>query len=1243
MDQNSVINIESIYLPNSMDKFFDCISDIICINQFGQNAQSPDLSFIVKSFTDKNIQIIDGYDENSYIIPYHIRSKFNRLDNKSTVNLLNNLKAIDRVGSAESVDTAKSTESAELTDYYLCIINTKCIGDQMKTVSDLYLYNNVTLSTIIKAELDKNIDFDILLFNNCLDWYVIKKSAHKKVNSIIHYSDQLENIALRNKNVSNFSQYILNSVVKSNYAYNEEQIRLKKINSLRKIVLVQQYFEPADERKTEIDRVLQLNLSNPFISKIYLLNEKIYDLSRFDSINRDEFDSDTDEEKQYEEHKLIQFNIGKRLTFTDSFNFGSKLNNYIVIFANLDIEIGSDIEKLNSYKFDNRVYCLTRYDINYTESTELAESAETSVNTIKDFRETNNNEYMFSQDTWIYSPLQLSSIDTSNLDFFYGVPACDNVFITELNKQNIDTFNIPFDIKTIHHHRNVERNYSSRLSNPIMPLYSVRYDSLNKLIRLKIQYNLSSVQLNYFMKVCDILNLEQIEYEEYLNKLLGNAKSSFEDLEFIKNITNLINDIILFDLKDVNKFIQFIEKFYYYKKLFVFNDININNINELNNFINQIISYIFIGKKISYSNNLFEFWENKIINNINYNLFQEWSDSFNELKSIKHIINKSNYKIYDNINSFLIYNNMYLFFDIFHKNNELILICPINSNDISFIDKITIIFENKKLEIKKIIKKLDYEQIIILIYFFDIVSKPLNIVNITYNNKSNNYILLHKLIDNNSDNICLTTLFKNDFKNINIFYDYYIKQGVDFFFMYYNGIIDNEICEYYNKQNILLIEWNFMYWNIYCGCLNNIGHLCSLSHYAQIGQIHHALYKYGKNEYKYIIYNDLDEYFNIDNYTLKKYILNNEYDIIQFRNCWANEIYINNNNKSLPNSFYITPNISDYKTQSKNIYKTSIIDYTSIHCIDYNKSLYDDETIYKISKDNIFFHFYLFSNKDRSFFSIKNFNILYNLQYNYINNINSNIKIPNIIFFIFGFKKQTEEFLFCYYLSVYSAYMLNNPDKIEFYYHYELYGEWFDKLKEIKCIEFIKLDIPKFIGSKPIKKVAHIADKIRMEILYNNGGIYMDIDTISVRSYKDLLYNHTVLGLQTSDRICNAIMMTTPKSAFFDIWINNYEYYFDPDGWEESSIILPFNLYKKYPNLLTIVEPDVLFLPSWHETEKIFVDSENIPVNLITLHLWETYSLKYMKEIKNWDWINNNSHTMYGKIMEKLKNINKNN
>lgn len=243
-------------------------------------------------------------------------------------------------------------------------------------------------------------------------------------------------------------------------------------------------------------------------------------------------------------------------------------------------------------------------------------------------------------------------------------------------------------------------------------------------------------------------------------------------------------------------------------------------------------------------------------------------------------------------------------------------------------------------------------------------------------------------------------------------------------------------------------------------------------------------------------------------------------------------------------------------------------------------------------------------------------------------------KIPNIIHFVFGLKKQTEEFLFVYYLSVLSASKVNVPDKIYFYYHYEPFGPWWEKLKKIKNITFEKVDIPTHMGSKPIKHVAHKADKIRMEKLYERGGVYMDIDTISVRPYKHLLNEDTVLGFEVPpDTICNAVMLTKPNSRFFKEWLLKYNSDFQTDGWGEASIYLPAKVHKQYPALAKVLPQTVFFRPYATQGEKIFIDDYDIPKDLITLHLWESYTEKYFKDITSYDWIKENSHTLYSKIV----------
>jgi hypothetical protein len=74
--------------------------------------------------------------------------------------------------------------------------------------------------------------------------------------------------------------------------------------------------------------------------------------------------------------------------------------------------------------------------------------------------------------------------------------------------------------------------------------------------------------------------------------------------------------------------------------------------------------------------------------------------------------------------------------------------------------------------------------------------------------------------------------------------------------------------------------------------------------------------------------------------------------------------------------------------------------------------------------------------------------------------------IPNIIHFCFGLREQTEPFLLVYYLAVMSAKIVNNPDKIYMYYHYEPFGPLWELLKPHIILE--KVELPTMIRDKPI-------------------------------------------------------------------------------------------------------------------------------------------------------------------------------
>lgn len=300
------------------------------------------------------------------------------------------------------------------------------------------------------------------------------------------------------------------------------------------------------------------------------------------------------------------------------------------------------------------------------------------------------------------------------------------------------------------------------------------------------------------------------------------------------------------------------------------------------------------------------------------------------------------------MNSFpLSSNKKYLFFDIFYRDDKIFMIMPIYENLINP-DKITVKIQENRIQITEKHVKDSYEPT--CIYVYDIREHGCDTaeVFVQYGEFTNSYTLQN--INENKKDLALTTLFKDDYATFPLFHDYYTKQGVSHFYMYYNGKITDSVSKTLNLPNVTLIEWDFPYWN---------DPPYKYKHHAQMGQISDALYKY---DTEYMIFCDLDEYMYIENTTLKQHVTNNSHiDVFGFHTIWANTL---DNQYPTDNKFpstIIVGNKHPYNLRSKNIYKTSSVDMVGIHdCKNFKK-----DNIQFIL-DLTMYHFYNWINKTRS-------------------------------------------------------------------------------------------------------------------------------------------------------------------------------------------------------------------------------------------------------------------------------------
>ena len=318
--------------------------------------------------------------------------------------------------------------------------------------------------------------------------------------------------------------------------------------------------------------------------------------------------------------------------------------------------------------------------------------------------------------------------------------------------------------------------------------------------------------------------------------------------------------------------------------------------------------------------------------------------------------------------SFFLSKNDYkvLFFDIFFKNKFIYLISPIYTEP--YCEKnIVITFNNENLIFSDKIIRNDGEPI--SIYKYNIITDETKInIQVKYVDLTMGYYL--EKIEEPKKYLTLNTLFKDDFKLINIFYDYYIKQGVEHFYLYYNGELNEKFNEklkgdlngdlniFFNNNNITLVEWNFKYFN---------NPNCKYIHHAQLGSLNHCFYKYGKDYSKYMIFNDLDEYLHIKNETILNTLKKNDYDWIQFNNIWSSTL-----DNMVPNKFPAKFKIDNvkhpYPIRAKNIYKCECVELVNIHtCLNFNK------INLKILEDLDMYHFYNWSGKTGRELRVENY------------------------------------------------------------------------------------------------------------------------------------------------------------------------------------------------------------------------------------------------------------------------------
>ena len=213
------------------------------------------------------------------------------------------------------------------------------------------------------------------------------------------------------------------------------------------------------------------------------------------------------------------------------------------------------------------------------------------------------------------------------------------------------------------------------------------------------------------------------------------------------------------------------------------------------------------------------------------------------------------------------------------------------------------------------------------------------------------------------------------------------------------------------------------------------------------------------------------------------------------------------------------------------------------------------------------------------------------------------VAIPNLVHFVHLVRPGPDldfDFPFHQFIAIYSAYYYLRPDTI--YIHTNIEE---DRIEQIlrnttnPCTKAVsKLPVVQFkchgvrnetSRGIPIPRLAHQSDFVRLEILKEYGGTYLDEDAYVLRDLRPLrrISFENIIGKQDDGDICNAVIMARRNSKMMTAYHILSDIVFD-GSWTRHSAELLSMLAKEFAAIeyqVLVMPQDVFFPLSWLEPD----------------------------------------------------------
>jgi hypothetical protein len=205
--------------------------------------------------------------------------------------------------------------------------------------------------------------------------------------------------------------------------------------------------------------------------------------------------------------------------------------------------------------------------------------------------------------------------------------------------------------------------------------------------------------------------------------------------------------------------------------------------------------------------------------------------------------------------------------------------------------------------------------------------------------------------------------------------------------------------------------------------------------------------------------------------------------------------------------------------------------------------------------------------------------------------------IPPLIHFIYVGGRP---FSFIHYLAVLTASTVHRPARLLMHCTEIPAGPWWDQAHAL--LEIHRVAPVTAVQGNPVVFPAHQADVIRLDVLRRLGGIYLDLDVISLRPFTPLLDAACVMGIEAGTGLCNAVILARPDSVFLQRWQGSY-HDFDGSRWNQHSVVVPAELARCHPETIRIAPATAFFYPAHNDPAHYHLWGETPPLREIAVRV----------------------------------------